>query len=1773
MSLQIQLKKSAVSQKQPFASDLAVGELALNYNADGPFLTCKDTAGNVRKLNNVWVAATAPSNPTVGDLWLDTNLATAVLKVYQDSTSGWVNATTIPVATTSIFGTVRLATSADITNGTSGKVVDAAQLNSKIVSAFSQEEITLNDVNLLGDLVVGGNLTVSGTTTTISSETLLVEDKNIEMGVVTTPTDSTADGGGLTLKGTTDKTLNWSNATDSWTSSENLDLASGKSYRINGTEVLSATALGSAVQISSANIPSGTIVDSDINASAEIAVSKLADGAARQLLQTDAAGTGVEWTSNVDVPGTLDVTGATTLDSTLGVTGVISANGKVSFPLGSAAAPSLYPGLDTDTGIYSPGANELAISTNGTGALFIDANGNVGVGVSSPAVPLHIEKADGSLLIKNTSNALSAVYLKNNSGIAQAFIGLGGTTYGGFGGNSALNIVNEFSSPITFYTSNTERMRLDSSGRLGLGTSSPGSETPEDNSGNALTGAILDINGHILFASDAPYIKPNTKALNGRPLFIQAGDTRQTNYAGGSLYLEAGGQDPSWGGLANGGNVFIDGGQKGGAGTDGNVILASNRGRVGIGTQTPSSALHVNAGSSNIPVVVQSTTSQAFINFQNSNNALGYIGYDSQNFTFIADNTERARIDSSGRLLVGTSSSVGVPAFLGNYVSPQEAPLQIAGITVTTSSSSIRNYQDRNDSTATIALSKSRSGTVGAFGANALPDNCQIGAIVFSGDDGDDKFVASAAIIGEVDGTPGSNDMPGRLVFSTTADGSASPTERMRITNAGQIQIAGSGTAAAPAVVVGGDVNTGLYSPGADQLALSTGGTGRLFVDASGNVGVGVSSPANSLHVLGTIRATTDFQLRDTDNNRILIIEDASNDARISNEVNGGDIIFRTNAGSTAERLRITSDGKLGLGTSNPSNALEVRAASAVCGIVSTTSTNSVYGTYNNGGGNTIVGRDRSTGGLLAVGSSSYAGVVCVDSSHPLHFATGNTVRATIDASGNVGIGVTGPQEKLHIDGNIRLPWNLSSISGYNSADYNQTINFRGDDRELRISSIGANNNPSISFYTGSNPGFERARIDSSGRLLVGTSSASVSATQILQGNSANSAGNGTLILARGTTSPASGNGLGVIGFTDSSHAISASIYAARDGGTWVSGSSQPSLLVFSTTADGSASPTERMRIDSSGRVGIGTTSPNAILHLQSANESTRGTLRLSDGIGRSLLFESPSLGAATANIKVDGSSLPLAFHVNGSERLRIDNSGRLLVGTSTAGSSLTKTIELHSAGTSINQPAYQTYAYPGTSADNAGYFEFYRSRGSTIGGNTIVAANDTLGYLRWYGANGTGYNTAAQISAQIDGTPGADDMPGRLVFSTTADGASSPTERMRIDSSGRVGIGTQSPGFLFQVNTDNATAYTPTSTSIPVPVNTVGYLANIDLTTNNTGCFLAISAANTTAGSIWYTGVDSGTSVLGGSYVIGNRTGTTAYTERVRIDSSGRLLVGTSTNRTGSNLQLEGTTGAAAGASFIRNEIGNSGGTIRLGKSRGTTNGSFAVVANNDALGTIIFSGADGTADVNGAFIQAYVDGTPGANDMPGRLVFSTTADGSASPAERMRIDSAGRVLIGTTSTTSAAKANSLTVNEQLLISQTFGVYAGNIGSTITATTGTVVFTFTCGQINARSAMITLSIACRTNNSTPSNLPCAEYQFQLHKTIGGVSTLNGAATIYEYTFNRSTDFAFADLGSGVCTVTLTNPTALAQSGTYKVEVLSSGGNLNDWTLTSVTTT
>ncbi len=163
------------------------------------------------------------------------------------------------------------------------------------------------------------------------------------------------------------------------------------------------------------------------------------------------------------------------------------------------------------------------------------------------------------------------------------------------------------------------------------------------------------------------------------------------------------------------------------------------------------------------------------------------------------------------------------------------------------------------------------------------------------------------------------------------------------------------------------------------------------------------------------------------------------------------------------------------------------------------------------------------------------------------------------------------------------------------------------------------------------------------------------------------------------------------------------------------------------------------------------------------------------------------------------------------------------------------------------------------------------------------------------------------------------------------------------------------------------------------------------------------------------------------------------ATTERMRIDSSGRLLVGTSTARSNlgggaqsARLQIEGTTGDTARISQIQNANSSNAIQYIFAKSRGTTVGSNTIVQSGDGIGQLSFEGSDGTNFVQAASITGAVDGTPGANDMPGRLVFSTTADGASSSTERLRITSAGvlqiadagNIAVGTTTGTKIGTA-----------------------------------------------------------------------------------------------------------------------------------------------------
>jgi len=203
--------------------------------------------------------------------------ATDTITINLDNTAvtaaSYGNASTVATFTVDAQGRLTAA-------GNSAISITASQISDKgsnLVTSLSgtANEITVSNsgvgvvtiglpsnVTIGNNLVVTGDLTVQGNTTTLNTATLVVEDKNIVLSNVTSPTDTTADGAGITILGSTNKTFNWVDATDAWTSSEHINLASSKVYEINGTSVLSNTTLGSGVINSSltslGNVATGT---------------------------------------------------------------------------------------------------------------------------------------------------------------------------------------------------------------------------------------------------------------------------------------------------------------------------------------------------------------------------------------------------------------------------------------------------------------------------------------------------------------------------------------------------------------------------------------------------------------------------------------------------------------------------------------------------------------------------------------------------------------------------------------------------------------------------------------------------------------------------------------------------------------------------------------------------------------------------------------------------------------------------------------------------------------------------------------------------------------------------------------------------------------------------------------------------------------------------------------------------------------------------------------------------------------------------------------------------------------------------------------------------------------------------------------------------------------------------------------------------------------------------------------------------------------------------
>jgi hypothetical protein len=223
--------------------------------------------------------------------------------------------------------------------------------------------------------------------------------------------------------------------------------------------------------------------------------------------------------------------------------------------------------------------------------------------------------------------------------------------------------------------------------------------------------------------------------------------------------------------------------------------------------------------------------------------------------------------------------------------------------------------------------------------------------------------------------------------------------------------------------------------------------------------------------------------------------------------------------------------------------------------------------------------------------------------------------------------------------------------------------------------------------------------------------------------------------------------------------------------------------------------------------VGIGTTSPGETLSI-SGNlgifaSTTSTAINSNNGLNTGFVLKYASNLTSVGN----NFSQPLAFLTNDTERARIDSSGRVLIGTSTSTNNVGNTNQLfavvNAGDGQIGGASFTTYGGTTNASTRGNILYYQRSRGTTDGSFTILASGDSIARHLFRGADGTAFRSAAEISAFVDGTPTANtSVPGRLVFSTTADGASSPTERMRISADGTITLGDVGPAQIVNKKT-----------------------------------------------------------------------------------------------------------------------------------------------------------------------------------------------------------------------------------------------------------------------------------------------------------------------------------------------------------------------------------
>ena len=584
-------------------------------------------------------------------------------------------------------------------------------------------------------------------------------------------------------------------------------------------------------------------------------------------------------------------------------------------------------------------------------------------------------------------------------------------------------------------------------------------------------------------------------------------------------------------------------------------------------------------------------------------------------------------------------------------------------------------------------------------------------------------------------------------------------------------------------------------------------------------------------------------------------------------------------ATNSAQRLTIDSSGNVGIGTTSPAVELHVQSS-----------------------GDTIVRVTSADGSaaFLDLGDASDpdGGRIHYDSGSNLVFNTASTERMRIDSSGNVGIGTNSPDSDsdhyaLTIRGKASTGAGMLSFidtsgnkDGFIFAD-NGSLFFTAD-------SSNATADSTIRFRVDGSS--EKMRIDSSGKVGIGTTSpsgqlhvqnSSVSDTKI----TIESTGTNSYPAFR-VKNDARSYDLGIDGGSDSFRIFDVSAntqritldptgrFAINGAGTKgmlevrASGGATDQLTAVFGANEGTTAGTLTDNADKACRIGIQHYDTDAKPFAFLVGSSTSSDNNLSFGGGTSLMN-----GANYIRFLTDTG----ATNNGGTERMRIDSSGNVVLNSATARVYNGHTPKFSVQGTNYSQ---STVAITSNSADgNGAYLFFAKQRSGAVGGSTSVANGDMVGQFRYLAGDGTDVQSeVANITVNIDGTPGSNDTPGRIMFATTNDGGNTSTERMRINSEGNVGIGTSSPSEKLSVKGGNVdlTARFDNSRTGDGNINYIG----VSLDGGGRGIALFGHTGHSTAGSQAAWMGCGGDDVAGGTGVKAFRGGDVQMNGKLRINT-----------------------------------------------------------------------------------------------------------------------------------------------------------------------------------------------------------------------------------------------------------------------------------------------